>query len=155
MLVNKVPGQSRFLVSAHCLTHSPNFLKRYVSAGDKYSLFVSREGIAQWAVSAFPSYLFSTAASVWGMQRHRHPAFHHNIRMKTKSPLLGRAKLQIVHPSASIWVTWGVKACLVITWCASDQQVQASLAGDMRISTCPSAIWDDPSLNICFLLRVC
>lgn len=126
MLFNKVPGQSRFLVSAHCLTNSPDFLRRYVSAGDKYSLFVPGEGIAQWAVSAFPSYLFSTTASAWGMQGHRHPAFNRNIRMKTKSSLLGRAKLQIVPPSASIWVTWGVKACLVITWCASDQQVQAS-----------------------------
>ena len=70
MIVNKVPGQSRFPVSAHCLTNSPDFLKCYVSAGDKYSLFVCRKGITWWVVSAFPSYLFSTTESVWGMQGH-------------------------------------------------------------------------------------
>lgn len=54
VIVNKVHGQSRFLVSAHRLTNSPAFLKCCVSAGDKYSLFVLRRGITWWAVSAFP-----------------------------------------------------------------------------------------------------
>lgn len=107
MTANKVPGQSRFPVSAHHLTNSPDFLKCYVSAGDKYSLFVRREGITWWAVSAFLTYLFNTTKSVWGMQGHRHPAFNHNIRMKTKSLLLKRAKIQTVQPSASIRVIWG------------------------------------------------
>jgi len=102
MIVNKVPGQSRFPVSAHCLTNSPDFLKCCVSAGDTYSLFMCREGITWWAVSAFPSYLFSTTKGAWGRQGHRHSAFNRNIRMKTKSPLLKRATPQIVQPSASI-----------------------------------------------------
>lgn len=63
MIVNKVPGQSRFPVSTHHFTNSPAFLKCYVSAGAKYSFFVRREGITWWAVSAFSSYLFSTTES--------------------------------------------------------------------------------------------
>lgn len=108
MIVNKIPGQSKFPESAHCLAHSPGFLKCCVSAGDKYSPFVYSQGITWRAVSTF-LLLFSSANSTWGMQGHRHPAFSYNVRRKAKLLQLKRAKLQIVQPSASIRFIRGLR----------------------------------------------
>lgn len=71
---------------------------------------------------------------VCGTQGHRHPIFKHNIRMKTKPPILKRAKLKIVQCELS---EEGLpNTNLVCQW----QQVLAFLAEAVKTSSAPSAI---------------
>lgn len=124
MIVNKVPRQ-RFLASTHCPTNFPNFPKCCISAGHQYSLFVSREGITWWAVSAFSSYLFSisqVSVSCRGTGIH----FLTITLRWNKVPTTEKSKIKDCSTSC-INVSYLKKACLILTWYASDNKFWHSL----------------------------